>query len=195
MGVTPLLEVYLPLLTRRGVGAWLRRQFDATGVFVDEAAVQAIFWHTGGHPYLLEWLTRCIADRYNESSASPPPSPLITLENVDVAAGNKTYISKSHDYSAALARTLQRHADENVRFLLYLLAAVKVDRQQFLSAAELAAMADEQFHPIPLDVIVSLLANWLALEVVDGSEQAGVTSYILRSYSFALWLDLQWFSV
>ena len=82
-----------------------------------------------------------------------------------------------------------------MRFLLYLLAAVKVDRQQFLSAAELAAMADEQFHPIPLDVIVSLLANWLALEVVDGSEQAGVTSYILRSYSFALWLDLQWFSV
>ena len=56
-------------------------------------------------------------------------------------------------------------------------------------------MANEQFHPIPLDVIVSLLANWLALEVVDGSEQAGVTSYILRSYSFALWLDLQWFSV
>lgn len=191
MGSVPLHQLYLPLLTLRGVGGWLKRQFDPGGVFVDRSAVYEVSRLTGGHPYLLDHLAHGMAAAYNGHLRESPPGPVLSRKEVGDASVATSYLDAVQRYGQALASVLRRREDEAVRVILDLLAGIKVDQDREVDAAELKKLSDDSFYAFSLDAIAKMLASWEALQVVEGWERSGVRVYRLRSLSFAQWLQRQ----
>ena len=182
-------SVYVPLLAQDGVDQWLRSQFDTFGLHFDAGGARRMFDLTGGHPLLLDSLSRCVARAYNSQTTDKPQCPVVDQPVVDAAAKSKVYASDVNKYSRALARKLDHDCDKKRRTLLYVLAEFNV-RDQDQRSANVSDIAGRSMAHSTLRVkdIQQTLDMLKRIEVV--TEIAGVNDnhYIFRSFSFARWV-------
>lgn len=186
-------RVQVHLLSRSGANWWLRRQFYPSGLYFEPSGVDRIYQLTGGHPSLLDSLSRCIALNYNDQTPAAPRCPIIDTHAVDAAAGTRDYLTAVAACSGALAHKLSHPNNCIRRHLLYTLAFVNVTGNRSVSVAEIASR--NTGHPgLDAGSILNTLDSFEQGEVVeveDSTKVGGDRCYRLRSLSFARWIEQQ----